>query len=142
MSQVKPENEYWRKIINTKFDTTKAYITFLQNTLKLEIRSKKRLEEKLVLAKEVINELALVAEVHLDDTFEKINKLKECLFQTQEASKDLAVMNQNQRIYFDENVELKKKLEIAFDELQSIATGMRHGKERESALKALTKLSE
>lgn len=41
-----------------------------------------------------------------------------------------------------EKEELEKKLAIAFDELQGIATGMRHGKERECALKALQQLSE
>jgi hypothetical protein len=57
MMQAKPENEYWRKIINTKFDTTKAYITFLQNTLKLEIKSKNKLEQKLAIAKATLEDL-------------------------------------------------------------------------------------
>ena len=35
-----------------------------------------QLETKLALANEIIDELTEVAEVHLDDTFEKINKLR------------------------------------------------------------------
>lgn len=40
------------------------------------IQSLKPLVERLALAIEVIDELTEVAEVHLDDTFEKINKIK------------------------------------------------------------------